>query len=170
MRKSKPGRDGNPMVLVPARGHERYGKTEALVRNIREHPMETLLDRGTIEGYHHQAADRFLRDWELSQVSPARASTFEPGVDGGRAGDLTATQADALTRVNRALQDLGRNDRLIVTMLIVGRKNLDEIGASMRGMGLKWPQKRYAGPRLCEALHELALHYGLVTKARRNTP
>lgn len=109
----------------------------------------------------------FMRDWELSQISAARAAPLEPSVDGGRAGDLSATQADAFSRVNEALRSIGRTNQVIVTTLIVGRLNLDDIGIRMRSLGFRWPHKRYAGPRVCEALHELADHYGIVTKARR---
>ena len=170
MVKSKPGRDGNALELVPARGHERYGKSDAVVRNVREHPIDKLLDRDTIEGYHHRAAEQLLRDWELSQISAARAAPLEPSVDGGRSGDLSATQADALSRVNDAMAELGRANRMIVTTLVVGRANLDDLGARMRAWGYNWPRKRYAAPRVCEALHELALHYGLATKARSRHP
>jgi len=167
MAKAKAGRDGNPFELRPARGHERSGKSEATVRNIREHPIDTLHDRKTIEGYHHQAAEQFLRDWELSQISGARAAPLEPSVDGGRAGDLSSTQADALGRVNKAMAGLGRANRMIVITLVVGRVNLDDLGVRMRALSYNWPRKRYAGPRVCEALHELAEHYGLTTKGRR---
>jgi Domain of unknown function (DUF6456) len=174
MAKAKPkqraGRDGNVLELVPARGHERYGKTEAVVRNVREHPMDTLLDRKTIEAYHHQAAEKFLRDWEISQIRPARAAPLEPSVDGGRFGDLSGAQADAMSRVNSAMGDLGRANRMIVTTLVVGRENLDQVGTRMRVLGYRWPAKRYAGPRVCEALHELAVHYGLATKPHHKHP
>ena len=167
MAKAKPGRDGNPLELHPARGHERAGKSEATVRNVREHPMDILLARETIEAFHHEAAERFLRDWELSEIGSARAASLEPRIDGSRCGDLSAAQADAMSRVNAATESLGRTGALIVTSLVVGRQNLDQIGASVRAHGRDWPPKRYGGPRICEALHDLAEHYGLITRAQR---
>lgn len=167
MAKSKPpGRDGNVLELVPARGYEREAERglPSPIRNIREHPIDTLLERNTIEGYHHQAAERFLRDWELSQIAGAKAAPLEPSVDGGRAGGLSDTQADAYHRVGRALTEIGRINKVIVLELVIGRKTLDQLAIVMRASGLRWPQKRYAGPRLCEALHVLAEHYGLATR------
>lgn len=166
MAKSKPGRDGDPLELVPARGHEVQAERGqvAMVRNLREHPIDTLLERDTIEGYHHQAAEHLLRDWQRAQISPSRASSFEPAVDGGRSGDMTESQAHAFGQVKSAMESLGKVNRVIVMQIVVGRKNLEELGHTMRAMGHKWPPKRYAGPRLCEALHELAEHYGLATR------
>ena len=162
------GRDGNMLDLVPARGHERYAAVGqiALIRNVREHPIDMLLDRGTIEGYHHQAAERFLRDFELSQIGAARAVSFEMRVDGANGGGLSATQADAMTRVGGAISHLSRLNKVIIVALIVHRQNLGSIRDRMRELGLDWPPKHYAGPRLCEALDELAAHYGLMTRVR----
>lgn len=165
MAKSKPGRDGQPLELVPARGHEVQAERGqvALVRNLREHPIDTLLERDTIEGYHHQAAEQLLRDYERSQIGPSRASSFEPSVDNSRAGDMTESQAVAMGRVKSALNHLSTIDRAVVWQIVILRRTLDELGALMRAMGHKWPQKRYSGPRVCEALHNLAVHYGLAT-------
>lgn len=162
---SRAGRDGNPMELVVARGHERDGR-DAVVRNIREHPIDRLLERGAIEAYHHQAAEQLMSLWERSQISADRAAKMEPSVDGGRPTDLTLSQADAIGRVRHTFESLSDVDRLIVTLLVLERKNLEEIGALMRARGHRWPPKRYGGPRVCEALHSLAVHYGLVTARR----
>lgn len=162
---SPPGRDGNPLELIPARGHEVQAERGqvALVRNLREHPIDTLLERGTIEAHHHQAAERFMFDWQRAQVGSARSMSLDARVDGARGGDLTEAQADAIARLKRALNYLGPVDRLIVNALIVDRANLQAIGAMMYERGFRWPEKRYAGPRVSEALDVLAQCYGLAT-------
>ncbi|MBP6010620.1 MAG: hypothetical protein KBA31_00185 [Alphaproteobacteria bacterium] len=167
---SLPGRDGNPLALEVARGHERTGKSEAVVRNLREHPIDTLLERGTIEAHHHQAAERFMGDWQLAQVGSPRSMPLEARVDGARGGDLTESQADAIGRLKRTLNYLGPVDKLIVTALVVDRANLTTIGALMYERGFRWPEKRYAGPRLCEALDVLAQCYGLATRPAAARP
>lgn len=161
-------RDGNPLELVVARGHKRYrpvGDTQ-VVRNVRDHPIDALLDRKAIERHHHQAAEQLLTDWERSTISASRASNLTPSVDGGRPTDATDAQLDAMRRFGDARNALSDFDRLIVTLVVLERKNLDELGAFMRSQGVRWPAKRYGGPRVCEALHALAEHYGLVTGRR----
>lgn len=165
---AKPGRDGNALDLRPARGHDRDGKS-ATIRDVREHPIDMFLHRDppVIENYHHQAAERFLRDWELASISSARAAPLEPSVDGGRAGDLSAAQADAIDRVNKAMATVGGVNRQIIMSVVIGRMDLERLGEKMRSMGFRWPAKRYGGPRLCEALHELAECYGMATRQAR---
>lgn len=160
-----PGRDGNAFDLAPARGHEVQAERGqvATIRNLREHPIDVLLHKDLIGSHHHQAAERFLLDFELSSIGSARAASLEPRVDGSRGGGLTAAQVDAVGRLNGAMRHLSRADRAIIDALVIRRENLAGITRLMNAAGWRWPPQRYAAVRVGEALDQLAEHYGLRT-------
>ena len=135
---------------MPARGHELHAERGqvATIRNLREHPIDVLLHRDLIAGYQHQAAEQFLSDWERAAIGGLRATQLDQKVDGARGGELTAAQVDALRRLNRTLDHLGRANRVIVEALVIGRENLARITARMNAAGWRWPPQRYAAVRV----------------------
>lgn len=168
--KSQPGRDGQPLELVVARGHERTGRSDQVIRNVREHPIDMWLHSNPpiIEAYQHQAGEWFMRDWQGARIGAEKTSFNIVRVDNSSNGGIEDGQADAMERVSEALNALGPVDQHIVHRVLIMRYNLDQLGAHMRALGRRWPRKRYGGTRVSEALHELAEHYGLTTsKSRR---
>lgn len=161
----KVGRDGNPLDLRVARGHEKSGTSQRVIRNLREHPIDTLLARRLIDATHHQAAQMLLGDWEAAQIGPVRASSLDVSVDNSRAdpSSISEAQADAVAAVGNVLKQLGTVDRAVVMLVVVHRQTLDQLTGHMIGNGQTW-NDRFAGPRVREALQALAEVYGLVTR------
>lgn len=161
----KTGRDGNPLELRVARGHERSGSAQRVIRNIREHPIDTLLARKLINSTHHQAAGMLLAEWEQAVIGPVRAASLEVSVDNSRTpgSSLNESQAEALVAVGKVLTQLSTVDRAVVMLVVVHRQTLEQLTGHMQRNGHAW-NERFAGPRVREALQALAEAYGLVTR------
>lgn len=69
------GRDGQPMELV--KDTPRDNPSGTLTRNIREHPLDLMYHKGQINERQFMAGERYRRDCELSEISPASASSYE---------------------------------------------------------------------------------------------
>lgn len=164
----KVGRDGNALDLRVGRGHEKSGKSEQVIRNMREHPIEILLVRKLIKKYQHAAAEMLLSDWQIAG-GDMRAQSLEPSVDAGTPASTKADdQCDALARIGNALKQMGNVDRAICMLVVIQRMNLESLTVHMIRQGHTW-NDRVAAPRLREALHALAEAYGLVTRRTIST-
>lgn len=149
----EPGRDGNPIEIELRKVDKDSGWHPS---NLNEHPLEGLRSRKVIEGFQYAAADRFRGDYQKSQIGPCGAVEIKERVDGGGVTmGLPAYRLDALHRVKRALDACNTVSRLFILDICVDDLNLEQIGRK-RGF-----TRHYTGPRMKEALTELAEHYGL---------
>ena len=148
------GRDGNPIEIELRQVDKDSG---AHVYNTAVHPLNLLHSKRIVEPFQFAAGERFMSDYQSSQVGPCGAVEVKERVQGG--GGVTmgmpAYRLDALHRVKSALDSVNAVSRLFILDVCVDDRNLEQI-ALKRGFS-----RHYAGPRLREALTELAEHYGL---------
>lgn len=149
----EPGRDGNPLEIELRQVDKDSGSHPY---NLLEHPLSGLRARKVIEEYQYLAGERFMSDYQKSQVGPCGAVEVKERVQGGGVTmGLPAYRLDALHRVKSALEACNVVSRLFMLDICVDDLNLEQI-ARKRGF-----TRHYTGPRLREALTELAEHYGL---------
>ena len=126
--------------------------------NARECELEWYYRRKLIGMIDHEAGLRFRADWEIAQISAARALDMER-VAGGSYRGIGDVQADAIDRVRRALKALGAVGATLVVNVCGDGRSVAEMERL-----LGWPQ-RYGMQRFREALNDLAEHYGMKTRS-----
>ena len=149
----EPGRDGNVLEIEVRKTDKDSG---GHIYNTAEHPLSGLYARKVIEGYQYMAGERFMADYQKSQVGPCGAVEVKERVQGGGVTmGMPAYRLDALHRVKRALDACNTVSRLFILDICVDDMNLEQIARK------RVYSRHYVGPRMKEALTELAEHYGL---------
>ena len=152
------GHDGNPPVFAQAKDLiDAKGRREAIdgPTNLNHNRVRMLEHRKIIDDVQLAAAERFEKDWHLSELRPVASSVMVGNGGSGGAGSAPAdVKLDAMTRYGAAKQVLGRAFG-IVDAVVCRNLRVDEAASE-----LKIHPRRATG-QLEIGLDALALHYGL---------
>lgn len=146
------GRDGNALDLVEEQAADANERAKTY-RNVARDPVELLFSRKSLTQRQHEAALRLRADVELAQTT-VRAASLGGRVSGG-GGGISDARLDAISRTTRCMKALSKVSAILVRAAVLDCTSLSDIGARHG-----W-SKNYTGPRLAEALDEVADFYRL---------
>ena len=147
-------------------------KTARVVRNMREHALSYLEHQGRITADQRLAGDEFRRHYECAMLGAARAIDYtRVRVDGGVVADpLTERMQDAHRWLSEASRIPGVGQvgyQLLVNVAGEGQF-VSEVAKRWGGVHAAGSSRAegYIMGRLCEALDEVAKHFGLIAIGR----
>lgn len=167
----RPDEDGRPRIVVGFAGEpnnlEKESFTadgEAKVRFSRADPLKLMLrehkKKGGIEFQLYRAAECIRVDFARIEGSGVRVSAFFERVDSTSIPYVPVGAIEAAHKLRAVLGNLRRIEINLIHQVVILYRPL----ADLEKEG--WGHRNYLGPRLREALEEVAYGYGLTTKGR----
>lgn len=104
--------------------HHDTGEAGRVARRVQP-PIEVLYKRHTIDQRQHDAAVRWLDDYEVAlQGARDMDGELPPGVNAGSVEGHSARRIAAMTRVRQGYQAMGKQCAPVVDAVVVGRCSL----------------------------------------------
>lgn len=143
-------------------------KTTTVQRNLKTDPIEYLFARERIDNAQYQAANKFMRLWEVAQSLGAKAGWHKieeyqrlgcfPDTSGPRT-DVHGSRERAQAEFNRAAQCLDRPGLAIVMAICGERHTIQDVARAFYDESRA--SQDYVSRRLKEHLTELADHWNI---------
>ena len=148
------GYDGNPPKIRKIRDRDGAGRRE-IIAAYRDSALSTLAFRGSIDSLQREAGERLQNDEEALRKSGGSML----GLPGGNqySGGASLVAVEAARRAKKAWGCIPSRCQGALYLLLVENKGLKEIAAAF---GV---DRNKISERVCVALDELTIHYGLRT-------